>query len=109
MPDTPISHRATLVADAETVIYTVPANKVAVVQYNVAANSSTAEAGSVIIAISGTDAAADGQEVEPHLAFTGPALLVHRDRQVLAAGDRLIAKATTATVDITVSGFVEDE
>lgn len=108
MASIPIEETATLVADADTVLYTVPAGKFASVDLNVSANSGVASAGSINVVVSPDDTVAAGKVVEVGVPYSAPGLVLLRTDMTLVAGNRLIVKATTADIEVRLSGHEED-
>lgn len=95
---------AKLAADTDTVVYTVPADTLATVNVN-CCNTGTAAA-LVNIAIATTDVPADGDTFElATLRAAGG--VVERTGIMLSAGERVVVRADTATVDVRVHGIEE--
>lgn len=96
---------ARLAANVDTVVYTVPVDTLATVNIN-CCNTGTAVA-TVKIAIATTDAPAAGDYYEmSSLEPNGD--MVERTGIMLSSGERVIARATTATVDVRVHGIEEE-
>lgn len=95
---------ARLAADTDTVIYTVPADTLATVNIN-AVNVGTATS-IVKIAISTTNTADSGDYFEiSSLQASGG--VVERTGIMMSAGERVVVRADTVTVDVRVHGIEE--
>ena len=96
--------KARLAANTDTVIYTVPASMLATVNIN--ACNMGATAATVTFAIAATDAPANGDYYDMSI-LQASGDIVERTGLLLTAGERVIARATTASVDVRVHGTEE--
>ena len=97
--------KARLAADTDTVIYTVPASTLATVNFN-AVNMASNAGALVKFSISTTDTPAAGDYYEMSTLLANGDV-VERTGIMLSAGERVIARASTNTVDVRVHGIEE--
>lgn len=95
---------ARLAANTDTVIYTVPAGLVASININAINMGSTSTTVTLAISTGSTPSAGDYYEMTA-LAPDGDT--IERAGIILSAGESVIARATTATVDVRVHGIEE--
>ena len=95
---------ATLAANTDTVVYTVPAGMVATLNVSVVNRGDTLAAVNVAVSTSGAAAAAD--YIESGAIVPGHGVL-ERSAVVVGAGERVIVRSTTANCSVRVHGFEE--
>ncbi|MBD3877433.1 hypothetical protein IEG05_19700 [Pseudomonas kunmingensis] len=95
---------ATLAADTDTVLYTVPVSTVATVNVAVVNRGSTAAV--VNLAIAPADAPALADYIEYGVTIPAQGVL-ERTAIVAGAGERVVVRSTTADCSVRVHGFEE--
>lgn len=95
--------KASLVADTDTVLYTVPDGKEAAFSVNIV---STANAAKIRLSLSAADVPEDGEYIEYGTSLPASSVL-ERTGLVLDAGKRLVARTDVAGVNAVVYGIEE--
>jgi hypothetical protein len=95
---------ATLVADTDITVYTVPASTVATI--NVAILNRGTDVAVVNVAIAPSDAPANADYVEFGVSIPANGIL-ERTAIVAGAGERVVVRASTANCSVRVHGFEE--